>query len=552
MGKNLLNCIKQHIQQHDLDAFIFFKRDPLVGCGGYCFDKTDAVKCISGFSGSYGVLLITKDENYLFTDQRYAIRSKAEVIAGIEVSQEPYHEFINFSKYHNIGYDPDYANISDIEKIKQDRELVAFNGFIMELFGVPDLSFSKVLQDEFSDPVEGKIERLLEVMRNEKFDVYIGESESLSWLFNERSDAIPYYPVSLGYVLMYSDGTYQRFSYEQVINGEMCDVLGQVKNLKISADYNLLPASVINALAHQNDLLNTPDLVANIKKIKTETEIRNMKCAHIRESLMWLHLIDWIKNFEGELFESVLVEKILFLKKRQKEFFDESFDSIVADSKNAASIHYSPQNRKDKIDFMALIDTGTEYLDGTTDVTRCVLRQGYSIPAYAKYYYTTVLKTHIALASAVFPVGTIGAELNAIGRRPLWCEGLDFKHGFGHGIGAFLNVHEPYVSISRYSKTVLQPGMIMSNEPGVYLEGKIGIRIENAVLVEKCADREFLKFSTLDFIPFEADLIEVSLLTIEEIEWINEYYRKSNEVLSRYADEEEKKLIKKYFKEISL
>jgi len=550
MKKDSLKSVKEYLREGALDGFIFFKRDPLVG--GYCFEKTDVVQRLSGFSGSYAVLLVTRDENYLFTDQRYAIRSKAEVLAGIEVLLEPYHEFINSSGYKKIGYDPDYANISDIEKIKQKQELVAVNGFIVELFGSPDLSSSNVIQDEFSDTVEEKMERLLKEMCDGKFDAYIGGAESMSWLLNERSNAIPYYPVSLGYVFVHSDGSYERFSHEEVMNGEMLAVLCKVKNLKLAADYGLLPASVVNTLEAQNDVLNTPDLIANIKKIKTETEIRNMKSAHIRESLMWLHLIDWIKNFEGDLYENALAEKILSLKQQRERFFDESFESIVANSKNAASIHYSPLNSKYKVDFMALIDTGTEYLDGTTDVTRCVTRQGYSIPAYAKYYYTTVLKSHIALATAVFPVGTNGAELNAIGRRPLWEENLDFKHGFGHGIGVFLNVHEPYVSISRYSKTVLQEGMIISNEPGVYLEGKIGIRIENAVLVEKCADVEFLKLSTLDFVPFEADLIDESLLTVAEIEWINEYYNEAKEVLGKHADEEEKKLIEKYFNEISL
>lgn len=550
MKNNYLKCVREYIVQNKLDGFIFFKRDPFGG--EFCFEKTDAIRNVSNFTGSYAVLLVTRYDVHIFTDPRYEIRVKNEVNEDTNISLENYKAEI--SKLQNVvqvGFDPMFAIESDITGFAEHIRFNAVPNFINSIFGCADFSYISTFKDEYGDDVDKKLKKVIEHISKSNLDVYLFGSESLSWVFNERSNAIKNYPISVGFVMLFSDGTFRKFYPDNILNGQFEKYIKKINGLKIGLDAKFIPYQIVELISKNNSVHKIKDIIMSLKIIKTDTEILNMKTAHIRESLMWLRLIDWIKNCNHELSELDISLKILELKKCRKNFFDESFDSIVANSVNAASIHYSLENKNDKIDFMVLIDTGTQYLDGTTDVTRCITLSDVKIPEYAKYYYTMVLKSHISFASLVYPRGTTGSELNAMARSALWNKHLDFKHGFGHGIGCFLNVHEPYISIGTKSSTVLYPGMIMSNEPGVYIENKIGSRIENAVLVEEDNDSNFFKFTTIDYIPFDDRLIDVDLLTDGEIKWINDYYELSKIILSRYADKNEIKLIEKYFIKIS-
>lgn len=550
MKNNYLECVREYIVQNKLDGFIFFKRDPFGG--EFCFEKTDAIRNVSNFSGSYAVLLVTRHDVHIFTDPRYAIRVKNEVSEEVDISLWNYKSEI--SKLQNVvqvGFDPMFAIESDITGFADHIRFNAVPNFINSIFSYADFSYISMFKDEYGDDIDKKLKKVTEYMRKSNLDAYLFGSESLSWFFNERSNAIKNYPISVGFVILFNDGSFRKFYPDNILNGQFEKCIKKIEGLKMGLDAKFIPYQIVELISKNNSVHKIKDIIMSLKIIKTDTEILNMKTAHIRESLMWLRLIDWIKICNHKLGELDVSHKILELKKCRKNFFDESFDSIVANSVNAASIHYSPENKNDKIDFMVLIDTGTQYLDGTTDVTRCITLSDVKIPEYAKYYYTMVLKSHISFASLVYPRGTTGSELNAMARSALWNKHLDFKHGFGHGIGCFLNVHEPYISIGTKSSTVLYPGMIMANEPGVYIENKIGIRIENAVLVEEDNDSNFFKFTTIDYIPFDDRLIDVDLLTDGEIKWINDYYELSKIILSRYADKNEIKLIEKYFIKIS-
>lgn len=550
MKNNYLKCVREYLIQNKLDGFIFFKRDPFGG--EFCFEKTDAIRNISDFTGSYAILFVTRNDIYVFTDSRYEIRVKNEVSDEVNISLRCYKSEI--SKLQNIvqvGFDPMFAIESDITGFAEHIRFNAVSNFINSIFGHVDFSYISMFKDECGDDIDKKLKKVTKYMRKSNLDAYLLGSESLSWVFNERSNAIKNYPISIGFAILFNDGSFRKFYPDNILNGQFEKYIKKIKGLKIGLDTKFIPYQIVELISENNFVHKIKDIIMSIKIIKTDTEILNMRIAHIRESLMWLRLIDWIKICNHKLVELDVSHKILELKKCRKNFFDESFDSIVANSINAASIHYSPESKNDKIDFMVLIDTGTQYLDGTTDVTRCITLSDVKIPEYAKYYYTMVLKSHISFASLVYPRGTTGSELNATARSALWSKHLDFKHGFGHGIGCFLNVHEPYISISAKFSTVLYPGMIMSNEPGVYIENKIGIRIENAVLIEEDNDSNFFKFITIDYIPFDDKLIDVDLLTDEEIKWINDYYESSKIILSRCADENEIKLIEKYFIKIS-
>jgi Xaa-Pro aminopeptidase len=268
------------------------------------------------------------------------------------------------------------------------------------------------------------------------------------------------------------------------------------------------------------------------KAIKTTAEIKGARAAHLRDGAAVSRFLAWLDEYSpsGRVDEISAAMKLEDFRRESGELKDISFDSISAAGPHGSVVHYRPttvSNLKLKPRSLYLIDSGGQYADGTTDITRTIAIGTPS--AEMRRHYTLVLKGHIAIAAVRFPKGTRGQDIDPFARRPLWEAGLDFDHGTGHGVGSYLSVHEPPQRISRHGTVELQPGMILSNEPGLYREGEYGIRLENLVLVTppaaiKGGTREMLGFETLTLVPFDRRLIGPSLLTRDELAWLNAYH----------------------------
>ncbi len=262
------------------------------------------------------------------------------------------------------------------------------------------------------------------------------------------------------------------------------------------------------------------------KAVKNQTEITGAISAHIKDGVAVINFLYWLENnIDSEITELEAEEKVLEYRKEQNLFKQPSFPTISAFNENGAIIHYRASNKTNKViqeDGLYLIDSGGQYLDGTTDVTRTIAIG--SPTNEQRAHYTIVLKAHIAIASAVFPSGTTGGELDILARIHLWKFGMDYMHGTGHGVGSYLSVHEGPQAISRGNKVELIPGMILSNEPGYYIPGKYGIRIENLMYIER-RENVFLSFKQLTSVPYDKKLIDIQMLTEDEVKWINSYHQ---------------------------
>lgn len=302
-----------------------------------------------------------------------------------------------------------------------------------------------------------------------------------------------------------------------------------------------------HAGAGGSKIAEAADPVALPRAIKNEVEQAGARAAHLRDGVAMARFLAWFAKAAptGRETEISAAEHLLAERKREKQFKGESFPAISGAGEHGAIIHYrvTPEsNRAIKPNEVYLIDSGAQYLDGTTDITRTIWTGPDAAPEAVKDHVTCVLAGHIALARAVFPEGVAGAHLDAFARQALWRAGLDYDHGTGHGVGSYLSVHEGPAGISRASRPVaLQPGMILSTEPGFYLEGAYGIRLENLVLVQPAdfgaQKRKFLRFETLTLAPFDRALINPALLNTEELGWLNEYHTRVRAELSPYLTE---------------
>ena len=333
-----------------------------------------------------------------------------------------------------------------------------------------------------------------------------------------------------------------------------------VKELKgtVILDKNKLNAKVFSALNVEVKVINELNYTTKLKAIKNEIEISSIEKSQVRDGVAMIKFIKWLRENVGlgKITEFTAAEKLSSIRAIGENYKGNSFNTIAGYKENAAMMHYSASKEtayKLKAEGMFLVDSGAQYLDGTTDITRTFILG--PISEEEKRDYTLVLKGHIGLSTAKFLSGTTGMNLDILARRPLWNYGIDYKCGTGHGVGFFLNVHEgPQGFRQSGNETILEPGMIITNEPGVYKEGKHGIRIENTLIVEKdCISEEFgefYRFRTVSYCPIDLRGIDINLLTFEEKKWLNDYHKIVFEKLSPYLNEEEIEFLKNETKEI--
>ena len=530
--------------------------------------SAERLRWLTGFTGSAGAAIVLEDVAVLLVDGRYTLQARAQTDTTLfEVLQTPEAKASKWltaklPKGGALGYDPSLHTIKEIERLTESLgkagirlEPQANNPIDLLWQDRPAPSSSPVVPHglEFSGrSAAEKIAEVQERLRRDRADaVLLTLLNSVAWLFNIRGADISHSPLALAFALVPARGKPALFidpaKVGDNVRGHLREAvellppdaldarlksLGQ-KGARVRLDPETTPVRFKQVLeAAGAKIVAGEDPCILPKAIKTTAEIKGARAAHLRDGAAVSRFLAWLDEYSpsGRVDEISAAMKLEDFRRELGELKDISFDSISAAGPHGAVVHYRPttvSNLKLKPRSLYLIDSGGQYADGTTDITRTIAIGTPS--AEMRRHYTLVLKGHIAIAAVRFPKGTRGQDIDPFARRPLWEAGLDFDHGTGHGVGSYLSVHEPPQRISRHGTVELQPGMILSNEPGLYREGEYGIRLENLVLVTppaaiKGGTREMLGFETLTLVPFDRRLIDPSLLTRDELAWLNAYH----------------------------
>lgn len=568
--KEKLAALRAEMEKNHIDAFIIYSADPHMS--EYLPEAWQERRWISGFTGSYGYVVITQDKAGLWTDGRYFTQAEEQLKdTGIIMFKDRVVDAVNYIDW-IISVTPQNARVAvnavatshhnwaDLKtKLEENkRQLVD----MALLNGVWKDRQSEGMNPVFVQPmeragqsVESKLEDIRNKMREKGVAVHIISSlDDVAWTLNLRGSDVDCNPVFLGYLLIAQDyaqlfvktkkldvnASYlmQDSNVQTVEYNKFFDTLHSLKNQKIWLSPNTNEA-VFKAVENDNEIYVAPVPGNLMKAVKNKTEIEGFRSAMVKDGAAMVNFLYWLTHRVGKekLTEYEIGQKLLGFRQEQENFVGISFETIVGYEGNGAIIHYGPDpNHSAEVHAKSsiLIDSGGQYLEGTTDITR-TLPLGKISDEFRKDY-TAVLKAHIQLAMARFPKGTRGDQLDVLARLPLWKEGKDFNHGTGHGVGSFLNVHEGPQSIRKeYNPVSLQPGMVLSNEPGYYIVGKYGIRHENLMLVKEYDQTEwndFYEFETLTWCPFFTKPLIKEMLSQGEIDWLNNYHKTCERKLS--------------------
>ncbi len=513
---------------------------------------------LSGFSGSKGYMLVTSDNAWLFVDSRYSIQARLETkdkpIEVVDVNSF-LPEIISMLKDKGIQYltcNPWCISVFDWNLISKSGINVLANEILLE----NKISYcDDIFEHNIKYAGKTSKEKCLEVAKSslkKLAALLVTSTESVSWLTNLRARDLEHTPVLRAYALLSQDGQVKLFSdncrYENIKPlSELYEELRKYADKKIIIDDKITPRKILDFISDTTEIVYMSDPVSLLKLPKNQIELDGFKNAHIRDGVALVKFLHWFEtNYAGKT-EYDIVEKLKSFRMENELYFSDSFNTIAASSKNAAIVHYNPTPENCsmiKENSVLLLDSGAQYYDGTTDVTRTIAVG--NPPDEVKDVFTQVLKAYIGLSSLVFPQNTSASSLDAICRSFLWRDYKNYGHGTGHSVGHFSNVHEAPFGLSPNNFRVVKENYITSIEPGYYKENEFGIRIENMVYVEKCQDSNFLKFKNLTFVPIDKRLINAYLLSSEERDWLNNYHKEVIDCLAPYLD----KTLKEWLKNI--
>lgn len=581
--------LQKKLEQLEIDAYIVPTSDE--HNSEYLSDYYKSRAFLSGFTGSAGTLLITQKKAFLWTDGRYYIQASKQLEGkNITLMKQgtpgvpTIEEFLNTNLENGtIAFEGKVMPTSFVLNISKKNENIKLNpnlDLITELWeDRPRLPFSFLykLEEFFSGKAyKDKLNDVRQKMKEYNANIHVLSSlEDQAWLYNLRANDIPHTPVFLAFTVLSQeechlfidtkkiDKIIEKYLKENEVilheYAEFYSYLSTLENKFILLDFNKVNYSIYSILKEKNTLLNHPDPTLLMKAIKNEIEIENTIHAHIKDGIAFTKFMYFVKTNIKEdtsLTELSVQAYLQKLRQSQESFVDISFETICAYKEHGAMMHYAATTETNYTlepnDFL-LIDSGGHYLDGTTDITR-TLALG-ELTDMQKLHFTTVLKSVIALSEAVFLKGVKGTNLDILARGPIWKQLLDYKCGTGHGVGYLLSVHEApngfrwQIVPERNDSAVFVPGMITTNEPGIYLENKYGIRIENEMVCVpkgKSDFGEFLGFETITYAPIDLDAIDVNLLTEDEKNWLNQYHKKVYKMIGPYLEEDEKEWLKNY------
>ena len=566
--------LRAELTARGLDAFLVPRSDEHQG--EYVPARADRLAWLTGFTGSAGMAAVAADRAAVFVDGRYTLQAEAEVDGALyayrHIAEQPVTDWIAeaLSAGQRLGYDPWLVTPAQLARYraacdKAGVELVAADGNPLDAVWPdqpgPPLAPVTLLDEAFTgESSADKRRRIGRELAGAGDDaVVLTAPDSIAWLFNVRGGDVPFTPFALSFAILHGDGAVQWFIDERKLTAETrerldnqvtvhapedlsqaLDALGQA-NKTVRADQMTAAAWIHQRLADAGAKVQPgADPCQLAKALKTSAQQSGMRAAHKRDAVAVTRFLAWLdaNASAGDVGEIAAADTLEAYRREKPEFRGLSFPTISGAGPNGAVVHYrvTPETElKLEAGSLYLVDSGAQYPDGTTDITRTVAIGAPS--ADMRRHFTLVLKGHIALARAVFPKGTSGSQLDVLARAALWRDGLDYDHGTGHGVGSYLSVHEGPQRISKMPSTVaLEPGMVISNEPGYYLGGAYGIRIENLVMVVPAAGDAgaagHLAFETLTLAPIDRNLIDIELLAADEVAWLNDYHARVLDALA--------------------
>lgn len=557
-----------------------------------------ARKFMSGFTGSAGTLVVTHTQAGLWTDGRYFIQAEAQLKnSGIDLYKMGMKDVLSIEDFiiekmpegGKLGFDGRVVNsrmgLKLEEKLKEKNASIIYDRDIVnEVWSDrPALSCEPafLLDIQYAGKSrEEKLEDLRKKMEQEKADIFILTClDDIAWLFNIRGNDIPYNPVILSYIIITKEKGYF-FVNENALNLEIkkaleadnievmpydkiYDFVKQIsKTEAVLLDKNKVNYAIVRNLKPEVKIIDKTNPTTLAKAVKNEIELENLRKSHLKDAVAVTKFMYWLKKNVGKenITEITASDYLENLRKEQEGFIELSFDTISAYQEHAAMMHYSATEETDvqlKAEGLLLVDSGGQYYEGTTDITRTFVLG--PIKEEWKKHFTLVAKSMLNLANAKFLHGCTGLNLDILARGPLWNLGIDYRCGTGHGVGYLLNVHEApngfrWKSVpERNDQAVLQAGMVTTDEPGVYIENSHGIRTENELICQKAEENEygqFMNFETITYVPIDLDGIDKKYLNEMDIEQLNQYHKMVYEKVSPYLDSEEKEWLQKYTRAI--
>ena len=586
-----LSALRKFMESKNLNVFVIPSTDPHLS--EYPAATWESRKWISGFTGSAGTIVVSLKEAGLFTDSRYFLQGVTELEnTGIDLFKMGLPETPDMIEWiisqagenGKVGIDGLVYAAADAQllenKLKRKNiELVTQHDPFVEIWTdrpeIPTNEIFALSEDVTGESTKSKIERIVAELKKEDADgMLMVTLDTVAWTFNIRGNDVDFNPVAVAYAYI-SEKETVLFINPKKLTKEIADNLKQqgvtladyhkifeyVANLPANTTV-LVTGSKINRRLLQTipancSIVDVPSPADLMKSKKNETELKGFRNAMLKDGLALVKFYMWMEKAvpAGEVTEVTIEEKLKEYRSQQPLYFGESFNTIAGYKGNGAIVHYhaTPENHlKVEPEGLMLIDSGAQFMDGTTDITR-TLAVG-TLTEQMKKDYTNVLKGHIQIATAIYPQGTRGSQLDVLARKALWDNCLHYSHGTGHGIGHFLNVHEGPQNIRLEENPVtLQPGMVTSNEPGLYRADEYGIRLENLIITQEYNKNEFgafYNFETITLCHFDTKPIVKEMLTDKEVEWLNNYHTMVFDKLSPHLNDEEKAWLKEKTKHI--
>ena len=584
--------LRELMRREKLSAFVFPSTDP--HNGEYVPDHWKGREWVSGFNGSAGAVVVTGNAAALWTDSRYFIAAAQQLegtgielmklkipgtptiaewlgqqlidcqrpevgIDGMVNSQASAEALIADLRSH--GGITVRTNLDPLKTIWTDRPPIP-----QDLVSVHPLEYA-------GEDVKSKVSRIRKALRDLHADgMLMSALDDIAWTLNMRGTDVHCNPVFVSYLLISSNSVtlyINKVKLSHVVmaylqdNGVSIDDYENVdKGLKSYPDYNILidpdeTCYTLARIAACQEVVRSKSPVPALKAVKNEAEIRGYRSAMLKDGIAMVKFLKWLKPAvqAGGQTELSVDRKLTSLRRQQPLFRDISFDTIAGYATHAAIVHYEATPETDiplEPHGMILIDSGAQYQDGTTDITRTIALG--PVSDYEKHVYTLVLKGHIQLAMCKFPKGAAGTQMDILARSAMWREGLNYLHGTGHGVGSYLNVHEgPHQFRMEWMPAPFVEGMTVTDEPGIYLPDRFGVRIENTMIVEKYKTTEFgefLQFDALTLCPIDTAPIDVSMLSDEEVEWLNCYHRRVYDAIAPHVSMDEREWLREATKEI--
>lgn len=588
-----LAALRAQLGKHSIDGFLVPKADEFQG--EYIPACAERLQWLTGFTGSAGAAVVLKDRALAISDSRYSIQIKKQInqehFEIAEGTSRKLGEWLAENARENavIGYDPKLHTPAEIQMLQglldsKGVRLQPVKENLIDLLWKDRPGAPRQPVEIFSEKVAGrrasdKIEDIAaDIVKKGGLAAIVTMPDSIAWLLNIRGTDVPHTPFALSSAVVRKNGTVDWFidparippklhahigNRVQVLHPDkqeqaLQDLAAQSKREKLPVLFDHKNGSVwFKQLIEGKGgtLKDTEDLCLLPKACKTPAERKAIRAAHVRDGVAETKFLCWLDREapKGSLTELSVAEKLEEFRARQKGFRDTSFDTIAGWKANGAIVHYratEESHAKIKPPGILLLDSGAQYNDGTTDITRTIAIGKASVAQ--KKANTLVLKGHIAVASAVFPEGTRGVDLDMLARQPLLRHKMNYGHGTGHGVGIYLSVHEQGGGLSKAAMRSFKAGMVVSNEPGYYKQGAFGIRIENLLMVVEAgviddggtAPANALAFETITLVPIDRRLIDLALMNDDEIKWLNDYHKRVAREIGPYLDPAEKKWLK--------